>query len=49
MCDGFITGEVLATEADEVTLGLMMTKTDAMNSNSGEEVRHQSEQAKVSA
>ena len=29
MCDGVITGEVLAAEADEVTLGLMMTKTDA--------------------
>jgi len=28
MCDGFITGEVAASEADERTLGLMMTNTD---------------------
>ena len=28
MCDGFITGEVPASEADERTLGLMMTNTD---------------------
>ena len=31
MCDGLITGEVLATEADEKTLGLMMTSTSANN------------------
>ena len=29
MCDGMITGEVAASEADEKTLGLMMTNTDA--------------------
>ena len=29
MCDGYISGEVSAAEADERTLGLMMTNTDA--------------------
>ena len=38
MCDGLITGEVLASEADEVTLGLMMTKTEAMDAPPTEEI-----------
>jgi simple sugar transport system ATP-binding protein len=33
MCDGLLTGEVLASEADEKTLGLMMTSTDSNASN----------------
>ena len=51
MCDGLITGEVAAADADEITLGLMMTKTDSdiPKSELSELSRSEPSESKVSA
>lgn len=49
MCDGTITGEVVASEADEVTLGLMMTKTDSTIDSSSEAKVNTKSKAEVSS